>query len=220
MPRTPDSKLFPNPAMNFTAGRYLPPSNNVAAQPSLFQRADPYARNQPFSVRQALGGTVPGAAPSTVANGAGQPQAQGQGTIPGDIPIQSQIQRILMEDAGLIPPATGAPESTSLDALLLMQKYQTEQEQGANTPIVGQSDLAAAAKLVLEGVQGNPFITPAGKKALASGAVPQFNQINPAFYRYTTPSVVQALMGLYPMTGLFGPEDPAFMANIFRPRGL
>ena len=213
--------------MNFTAGRYLPPSKNAAAQPSLFQRTDPYARNQPFSVRQALGGNIPGAAPSAIANGVGPgPQAAG-GQIPGEIPVESQVERILQASAGLMPGPTGEAAPTALDALRLLQEQKfgvpdpsTPVSTTPGAPTVAASDLALAARTVLEGVQGNPFITPEGKKALARGGVPAFNQINPAFYRYSSPTVIQALTALYPMTQLFSPEDPAFFANLFRPRGF
>ncbi len=227
MPRTPQSKLFPNPQMNFTAGRYMPPSNNTAAQPSLFQRGDPYARNQPFSVRQALGsGGIPGASPSLLANStAPGPQALG-GELPGSIPIESQVERILGASAGLMPGPSGEPTPTSLDALRLLQEQKfgidpsTPVSPTDGGPTVAASDLALAARALQPGVENNPFITPEGKKALARGGVPSFNQINPAFYRYSSPTVVQALQALYPMTQLFGPQDASFFANLFTPRGL
>lgn len=215
--------------MNFTAGRYMPPSNNTAAQPSLFQRSDPYARNQPFSVRQALGEGIPGASPSLLANGtAPGPQTAGGagGAIPGDIPIGSQVERILQASAGLAPGPTGEPAPTALDALRLLQEQKfgidpsTPVSPTDGAPTVAASDLALAAKKVFEGTEGNPFITPEGRKALERGGVPAFNQINPAFYRYSSPTLVQALQALYPMTQLFGPQDASFFANLFRPRGL
>lgn len=209
--------------MNFKAGRFLPPSNNVAAQPSLFQRGDPFARNQPFSVRQALSGGVPGAAPSTVANGA-TPETAGGGEIPGAFPLGAQVERILESAAGLLPGPTGQRTPTSLDALKLLQS-QMEAEQGPppdpRSPVNPAADiLAQDAKAFLAGQANNPFITEEGKASLAAGSVPAFNQVNPAFYRYSSPTVVQALTGLYNQTGLFGPGDIPFFVNLFRPRGL
>lgn len=204
--------------MNFQAGRYLPPSNNTAAQPSLFQRSDPYARNQPFSPQQALGGGIPGVAPSTVAQGA-SPQTQ----LPGTIPIESQVERMLGAAAGLMPGPTGKPTPTSLDALKLLQEHLPPPgpPPDPGSPVVPNGDiLAADARAFLAGQANNPFITPEGKAALKEGSVPAFNQVNPAFYRYSSPTVVQALTGLYNQTGLFGPGDIPFFVNLFRPRGI
>lgn len=209
--------------MNFQAGRYLPPSNNVAAQPSLFQRADPYARNQPFSPAQALGGGIPGVAPSTVANGApGGPQALNE---PGAIPFESQIERMLQASAGLIPGPTGQPAPTSLDVLRMLQEQKFGVQEGPppdpRSPVNPAADiLTQDARAFLAGQGNNPFITDEGKAALKAGSVPAFNQVNPAFYRYSSPTVVQALTGLYNQTGLFGPGDIPFFVNLFRPRGL
>ena len=79
--------------------------------------------------------------------------------------------------------------------------------------------LAEAAKLLNGAVQGNPFIDAAGKKALQAGRLPLFNQINPAFYRYTSPVILQALQGLWQSGGI-RPEEQEFFANIFRPAGF
>jgi hypothetical protein len=43
--------------------------------------------------------------------------------------------------------------------------------------------------------------------------------IQPAFYRYTSPVIQQALSGLYQSAGI-RPEEQEFFRNIWRPAGL
>lgn len=73
-----------------------------------------------------------------------------------------------------------------------------------------EGSLAEAAKLVSRSVATNPFITPDAKEKLAQGRLPLLGDISPAFYRHTSPSIVQALQGLFLGTGLFTPEDLEF----------
>ena len=176
--------LFPRPNPNFSAGRYMPPSKNTGAQPTMFQRSDPYARNMPQTARQALAATpgVPAYGVSQVAALAGQPMA-----------------------AYGAQPAPAAPAAPPVAP--------------AGTPAVGGNPLANAAQLFGGSVAGNPFIAQGGQQRLQQGLLPDLNQINPAFWRYTSPVIQQALQGLYRSAGV-RPEELEFTAQQWRPMGL
>ena len=77
--------------------------------------------------------------------------------------------------------------------------------------------LAEASKLIGGAVAGNPFINAAGQQSLAAGQVPQLNTIDPAFLRYTSPTITQMLQGLFQSGGVVRPEDFTFALNQWRP---
>ena len=54
---------------------------------------------------------------------------------------------------------------------------------------------------------------------MRAGYAPLEQGINPAFYRYTSPVIQQALMGLRQSVG-YRPEDAQFIAQQFTPGGL
>ena len=66
---------------------------------------------------------------------------------------------------------------------------------------------------------GNPFMSPEGLQQLQRGYVPTDQQVNPAFYRYTSPVIQQMLAGLRTSVG-YRPEDQAFTQQQFTPMGL
>mgnify|MGYP001573963092 FL=1 len=76
-----------------------------------------------------------------------------------------------------------------------------------------------AAQLFAGSVAGNPFIDPNELARLRAGYAPLEQGINPAFYRYTSPVIQQALAGLRQSVG-YRPEDAAFIAQQFTPGGL
>ena len=79
--------------------------------------------------------------------------------------------------------------------------------------------LANAARRFSGSVATNPFITQPGRTDLTSGYLPNLSMINPAFWRYTSPVIQQALSGLYRSGGL-RLEDLDFIKNMWRPMGL
>lgn len=81
------------------------------------------------------------------------------------------------------------------------------------------SYVADAARLLGGAVGNNPFISQAARTGLSEGGVPALNQISPAFFRYTTPSISQALLGLFESIGR-PREDSLFTVNQFRPPSI
>ena len=79
--------------------------------------------------------------------------------------------------------------------------------------------VANAARLLGPALAGNPFITPEGLARLRRGYAPLENEIMPAFYRYTSPVIQNALMGLRQSVG-YRPEEQQFTASQFQPRSL
>ncbi len=59
-----------------------------------------------------------------------------------------------------------------------------------------------AAQLLFGAVSGNPFITSEGRANLEQGLAPLLYQFNPAFWRYTSPTIIRALEGLFQSLGL------------------
>ena len=66
---------------------------------------------------------------------------------------------------------------------------------------------------------GNPFISPEGLLQMQRGYAPTDQQINPAFYRYTSPVIQQMLAGLR-QSGGYRLEDQAHTQQQFTPAGL
>ena len=94
------------------------------------------------------------------------------------------------------------------------------QEIQASGPMNTQNaPLANASRLQAMAMRGNPFITREGLLQMARGFTPNENQIDPAFYRYTSPVIQQSLQGLRTSTG-YRPEDQQFTQQQFTPMGL
>lgn len=80
-------------------------------------------------------------------------------------------------------------------------------------------ELAAAARLLGGATATNPFIDPAGRERLQGGLLPELNAINPAFYRYTSPLITQAMQGLFQSGGV-PLAHQRFLQEMFRPPGI
>jgi hypothetical protein len=83
----------------------------------------------------------------------------------------------------------------------------------------GTGRTAEAAKLLAGAVQNNPFISVEGLGQLQRGVAPLLNQIDPAFFRHTSPVIVKSLLGLLQSFGV-RPEDVAFQQQAARPEGF
>ena len=80
-------------------------------------------------------------------------------------------------------------------------------------------DIRNAAQLFGGAVAGNPFITPEELARMQAGYAPLEQGINPAFYRYTSPVIQQAMAGLRQSVG-YRPEDAQFAAQQWTPASL
>ena len=102
----------------------------------------------------------------------------------------------------------------SPEDLAAMQEIQASGSMNTQNP-----EIANAARLQAMAMRGNPFIDREGLLQMARGFVPNEQQINPAFYRYTSPVIQQALSGLRQSVG-YRPEEQAFTQQAFTPAGL
>ena len=182
--RTGAVQLFPRPKVER-------PSNNV--QP-VFSRPNPFltrAQAGPLTrtrqeVRRTAGGGTPDIIP-TVTDALGKP-----------IPLETQAFNALREGRPVeaqqsLRRAAGLPANEELGVL--------------------EGSLAEVAKLLGPAVASNPFLTPRAKEMLAKGRAPLFEDVSPAFYRHTAPSIVQTLQGLLASTGNFTREDVEFFGS-------
>ena len=101
------------------------------------------------------------------------------------------------------PPPTVAPLSETTDEEKAPELSPTEQ----------------AAQLLFGAVRNNPFITPEGRANLEQGLAPLLNQINPAFWRYTSPTIIKSLESLFRSLGLLT-DDLRFTIGSRRPTAL
>ena len=118
----------------------------------------------------------------------------------------------------IIPPPGGAPSPQYPGGEPTMTSGGIPLGDDGTTPNPNQY-VANAARLLGPALAGNPFITPEGLARLRRGYAPLENEIMPAFYRYTSPVIQQALMGLRQSVG-YRPEEQTFTAEAFRPRSL
>ena len=186
--RTGAVQLFPRPKVER-------PSNNVQpvfSQPNPFltrAQAGPLTRTRQ-EVRRTADGVGSPAAPSiipTITDAFGKP-----------IPLETQAFNALQEGRPVeaqqaLRRAAGLPADEELDVL--------------------EGSLAEVAKLLGPAVASNPFLAPRAKEMLAKGRVPLLEDISPAFYRHTSPSIVQSLQGLLVGTGNLTREDVEFFSN-------
>lgn len=94
------------------------------------------------------------------------------------------------------------------------------QEIGASGQMnTANPEIANAARLQAMAMRNNPFITREGLLQMARGFVPTEQQINPAFYRYTSPVIQQSLAGLRQSVG-YRPEEQSFIQQQFTPMSL
>lgn len=214
-------ELFPRPAT----------SNNARYQP-LIGRTNPYQRrpatatgslisDRLASLTSAGGqqgfasqpGVMPGAGMSNVMPGIfGGPQHGVGGPIPdlggGWAPPVKPPENPMMPP--MIPPSVGP-----VSAEPLVPPIAT----GPPGPVGNEAD---ARRLLAGSLAGNPFIAPEGHARLTQGILPDFNMIDPRFWRYTSPVIQQTLQGLY-QSNPASPlrlEDQNFLREIWRPLGL
>ncbi len=183
--RTGAVQLFPRPKVER-------PSNNV--QP-VFSRPNPFltrAQAGPLTrtrqeVRRTAGGARQDIVP-TITDALGKP-----------IPLETQAFNALQEGRPVeaqqsLRRAAGLPAEEKLDVL--------------------EGSLAAVAKELAPAVASNPFISNEAKQALSEGRLPLLGDISAAFYRHTSPTVVQILQGLFTSSGFLRQEDLDAAANI------
>jgi hypothetical protein len=89
---------------------------------------------------------------------------------------------------------------------------------GGGQPVQPDAN-AAAARLLGGAVASNPFVTGAGVERLSSGLLPELNAFNPAFSRYTSPLITQAMQGLFQSAGV-PLAHQQFLQEMFRPPGF
>ena len=85
---------------------------------------------------------------------------------------------------------------------------------GADT-VAAPNYVSEAARLLGQATAGNPFAANA-QSTLAGGGVPGVNTFQPAFFRYTQPSIANAMLGLWQSSGM-PLDDSRFMINQWRP---
>ena len=189
--------LFNQPSANFSSGRYTPPSKNIAAQ-TMFRSSDPYAQGGVLGVvgqRLPYDPNRPSTMPVTVPQAPVNPYASRvmpPSILPYAAPPVAPIVPVTPGYGAAAPPGTGFNPDTAI---------------------------RNAAQLFAGSVAGNPFIDPNELARMRAGYAPLEQGINPAFYRYTSPVIQQALMGLRQSVG-YRPEDAAFIAQQFTPGGL
>lgn len=92
----------------------------------------------------------------------------------------------------------------------------TTQPPGVPGQVPGNAYTANAARLLGGAVANNPFLTRPARTGLSAGNIPPINQIDPAFWKYTTPSVSKSLLGLFESVGR-PREDVLFTSGRYRP---
>ena len=195
--------------MNFTSGKVQRPSKNIGQQ-TVFRPADPYAgesqvmdaiNNQRLTSFGSPGAMQPGA----YTNADAQAWA-------------GQYQRPM--------PSPFGPPAQPMMGLMAASMQQPVDPYARFGGLNQNVDIRNAAQLFgqsltdpITGGPGNPFIDPEELARMRAGYVPLEQGINPAFYRYTSPVIQQALAGLRQSVG-YRPEDAQFIARQFTPGGL
>ena len=152
---------------------------------------------------------------------------QGQGSI-GDLMKAAGYQVPGAGGGGVTPSAVPGGAPTPGAGLQGLQSFigmspedlAAMREIYASGPMNTQNaPLANAARLQAQAMRGNPFISREGLLQMARGFTPNENQIDPAYYQYTSPVIQQALQGLRTSAG-YRPEDQMFTQQQFTPMGL
>lgn len=112
-------------------------------------------------------------------------------------------------------------EKQRLDDLRRFDRLGFAKEMDARRGVTlqGKGKTGEVAKLLATDVQNNPFISTEGLGQLQRGLAPLLNQIDPAFFRHTSPVIVQSLLGLYQSLGV-RIEDIIFQQQAARPEGF
>ena len=199
--------MFPSSDMNFEKGRFLSPSNNAPAQ-SLFQRNDPFAQNVPGV------GTGASEAPAGVSSVLDVALAQSGAGVVDPIVAQPVVQAPALSTASdpRDDPTTAAGSFRPTgDQLKLVQPVRALD--------ILENPKGAAAQVLGGVLINNPFISAKGRQALREGRVPQMNDLQPAFFRFTDPTVIAELQQLIAAAQGSG-ESPSirsqeFFSNVF-----
>ncbi len=200
--------MFPSSDMNFEKGRFLQPSNNAPAQ-SLFQRDDPFAQN------------VPGV-------GAAADQA------PAGVSSVLDIAMAQSGQAAAVPPLIDPVAQQPVLSTFNDPRDDSSTAQGSFAPRGDQlklikpvtaldimtNPIGAAAQTLGAVLINNPFISAKGRQALREGRVPQMNDLQPAFFRFTSPDQIKELQSLITQADQAGGTSPTqsdqdFFANVF-----
>ena len=181
--------MFPQTAQNLAEGVQRP-SNN-AAQQSLFQQNDPFAQKIPGT------GVAPIRGVSSVVD-----------AVRGTQPVG--------EPAAFEPPVEGQQPPEALDRAFAPSGDQLKLIKPVTPLDILENPVGAAAQELSGVLVNNPFISAKGRQALREGRIPDLNDIQPAFYRFTNPIHVQALQGLLLSAGQHKtPESLDFFTNVF-----
>ena len=182
--------------MNFTSGDVQQPSKNIGQQ-KVFRSSDPYAGQSRVAnawERQRLRvDSMPRQSPFLQTVGGAEMQPQ---------------MTPAMQPFGPPPPVMGQPT--------MQPPGDPYAAYGGMNP---NMDIRNAAQLFGGAVAGNPFIDPEELARMQAGYAPLEQGINPAFYRYTSPVIQQALAGLRQSVG-YRPEDAQFITRQFTPGSL
>ncbi len=198
--------MFPSSEMNFDQGRFIGASNN-AAQQSLFSNNDPFAKavaGQGVSASEAPAGV------SSVLDVAAAQQA----------PLVDPRRDAILSDI-----ASSNNDPPFGEGFINPSSQQAQGDHAALTKEVTALDivtnpLGAAAQKLGAALVNNPFISAKGRQALREGRVPQMNDLQPAFFRFTSPDNIQALQGLILQADQTGGTSPTqstqdFFSNVF-----
>ena len=190
--------MFPSPEMNFDQGRFIAPSNN-AAQQSLFSKNDPFA--------QAVAGT------GTAAN-------QAPAGVSSVLDVAVQQQAPLVDPVQVAPLNFERPDRRDAPGAAGPRGANAELVKPVTALDIMENPIGAAAQKLGAVLLNNPFISAKGRQALREGRVPQMNDLQPAFFRFTSPENVQALQKLISQADSAGGTSPTqstqdFFANVF-----
>ncbi len=183
------------------------------------------------------GGGGGGGVPGTTGGGGGSIQAPPPGNLtsalgPGgpflitsDNPFtQSRFGGQIGGGSNIPTIGESTPEGTDRQRLEDLRRFDRlgfAKEMDARRGITeeGTGKTAEASRLLAGALQNNPFISTEGLGQLQRGVAPLLNQIDPAFFRHTSPVIVKALVGLLQSFGI-RPEDLAFQQQAARPEGF
>ena len=211
-------------------------SNNPQTRNSLFD-ASPFSRKIP-PLGGGLGGDGPVRAfptlPPNRPPGVGGPILQ-----PPNRPLPFPITPLppgllppglspgLGGGGGLIPGEAPTPGKSQLSQLMFLDNLRRNDRLGYARALEfirggeleqGTGATAEAARGLAGALQNNPFISVEGLGNLQRGVGPLLNQIDPAFFRNTSPVIVQSLLGLLQSLGQ-RPEDVIHFIQATRPVG-
>lgn len=233
--------MFPRTNPNFATGRIMPPSKNANYQ-QMFQNTDPYAKaitQNPGLLTatpertQQLAATMTAAPPPTMQ--------------PGETAAQffARIRGLATPQTATAPapaPAPVAPATTVQTATpatttgySTLDNVITQFGAGGGatasdifgamrnlppTPDINPDEkIRNAAQALVGPLSGIPSISPQALERLKAGYPPDLNMISPSFFQNASPTLQEALKGLYSSVSI-RPEDLAHTYEQYTPRSL